>query len=530
MLKRESGILLHFTSLPSNYGIGDLGKHAYAFVDFLATANQRLWQILPINPTGFKDSPYQSFSTFAGNTLLIDLEDLARIGLLTSDELLEVPDFPVEGIDYGPVIEFKNGLYRLAYDRFITSGEAGIEAEYQKFVAENAKWLQDFTLFMALKSHFISERKFHYETPMQKEFARENAEFLSEAQINDYYYGAVWQSWPEDIARRDLKAIARYTEELAYEIGYHQFLQFIFFKQYTKLKKYANEKGIKIIGDIPIFVALDSSDVWSNKSEFLLDAKGNPAGVAGVPPDYFSEDGQLWGNPLYDWEEMKKTNFSWWIERIKSALTFCDIIRIDHFRGFDAFWQVPYGAKTARIGAWIKAPGQDLFAEIRSKLGVVPIIAEDLGVITPEVEALRDDFNLPGMKVIQFGFDAGHDNEHLPLHYNTSHAVVYTGTHDNDTTIGWYQSQTPEVQDQVRRFMNVSGDDIAWDMVRMAFLNPLKMAVVPMQDVLRQDSKSRMNTPGTADGNWQYRILTHSLTPEIADQLAYLSKLSDRNL
>ena len=530
MLKRESGILLHFTSLPSKYGIGDLGQHAYKFVDFLAAGNQRLWQILPINPTGFKDSPYQSFSTFAGNPLLIDPEALVKWGLLTTEELANVPAFPIEGIDYGPVIEFKNSLYRQAYGRFVSEGEAVLRTAFDQFVTENATWIHDFALFMALKSHFIAERKFHYETPEQHAFASENADALDEAQINDYYYGAVWQSWPTDIGNREPQAIAHWTAELSDEIGYHQFLQFVFATQYAELKKYANDKYIKIIGDIPIFVALDSSDVWANPKEFLLDGKGNPTGVAGVPPDYFSEDGQLWGNPLYDWSAMQATNYKWWIDRIKAALQFCDIIRIDHFRGFDAYWQVPYGAKTARNGAWIPAPGQDLFRVIKEQLGDLPIIAEDLGVITPEVEALRDDYKLPGMKVIQFGFDGGCDNEHLPLHYNTSHAVVYTGTHDNDTTIGWYQSQNPLVQDQVRRFMNVSGDDVAWDMIRLAFLNPLKMAVVPMQDVLRQDSRSRMNTPGTADGNWQYRILADALKPELSAQLAYLSDISDRNL
>jgi 4-alpha-glucanotransferase len=457
MQNRESGILLHFTSLPSKYGIGDLGQHAYQFVDFLKMGGQRLWQILPINPTGFKDSPYQSFSTFAGNPLFICLEGLVKWHLLTKDDLTNTPALPEDKVDYGAVIDFKTPLYRKAYERFVQIDDMALKVEYDQFFEKNKIWLEDFSLFMALKVHFINQRVDPENRQDYESFVKMNQDYLTADQLADYYYGAVWQSWPLDIAKRTPPAISKWTKELAEEIGYHHFLQFVFAKQYAALKTYANENDVKIIGDIPIFVALDSSDCWANAELFLLDSDGNPTGVAGVPPDYFSEDGQLWGNPLYNWAAMKETDYAWWIDRIQSALEFCDIIRIDHFRGFEGYWQVPFGSTTAKNGAWMPGPSIDLFKAIKSQLGDLPIIAEDLGVITPEVESLRDDFNLPGMKVIQFGFGGDDDNEHLPHNFPTSHAVVYTGTHDNDTTIGWYQSATPETQDQVRRYLSVSG-------------------------------------------------------------------------
>jgi len=530
MENRESGVLLHITSLYSKYGIGDLGQHAYEFVDFLKEGGQKLWQILPVNPTGFKDSPYQSFSTFAGNPLLICPEELVKLGLLEEQELMCKSAFPTDKVDYGAVIKFKSAFTRKAYHRFNELDEPLLKEAYDEFVRNNKSWLEDYSLFMALKFHFINERSEPKNTQDYAKFARLNKEYLTKEQLADYYYGAVWQSWPPDIAKREKQAIKKWKKELAEEIGYHYFLQFIFDKQFKDLKEYANKHDVKIIGDIPIFVALDSSDCWANATLFLLDEIGNPTGVAGVPPDYFSEDGQLWGNPLYNWDEMKKTNYGWWIQRIGKALEFCDIVRIDHFRGFENYWEVPYGAKTARNGEWMPGPSKDLFEVIKDQMGDLPIIAEDLGIITPEVKELRDDFGLPGMKVIQFGFDAGHNNEHMPHNFDTSHAVVYTGTHDNDTTIGWYKNATPEVQDQFRRYLNVSGDDAAWDMIRLAFLSVCKMAVVPMQDVLRLDENHRMNTPGTEDGNWQYRLAFDALDKELAKQLKYLSTLSDRNI
>ena len=530
MENRESGILLHITSLYSKYGIGDLGQYAYEFVDFLKKGGQKLWQILPVNPTGFKDSPYQSFSTFAGNPLLICPEKLVKLGLLEEVDLICDFAFPKDKVDYGAVIGFKSAFLRKAYQSFTELNESLLTEAYDQFIYENKSWLEDYSLFMALKFHFINERSNPENTQDYEKFARLNEEFLTEEQLADYYYGAVWQSWPDDIAKRKKQAILKWQKKLAEEINYHSFLQFVFDKQFNQVKTYANENDIKIIGDIPIFVALDSSDCWANANLFLLDEVGNPTGVAGVPPDYFSEDGQLWGNPLYNWEQMKKTKYTWWISRIEKALEFCDIVRIDHFRGFESYWQVPYGAKTARKGKWMPGPGKDLFEIIKDQMGDLPIIAEDLGIITPEVEKLRDDFDLPGMKVIQFGFDAHQDNEHMPHNFTTSHAVVYTGTHDNDTTIGWYESSSAEVGDQVRRYLNVDGQDIAWDMIRLAFLSVAQMAIVPMQDVLRQDENFRMNTPGTSNGNWQYRLASDSLDQELANHLKYLSKLSDRNI
>ena len=529
MENRESGVLLHITSLYSKYGIGDLGQHAYEFVDFLKEGGQKLWQILPVNPTGFKDSPYQSFSTFAGNPLLICPEKLVKWGLLEEEDLMYDSSFPKDKVDYGAVIQFKSALTRKAHHRFSRFDNTLLKKAYEQFVEKNKLWLEDYSFFMALKFHFINERSNPENTQDYATFISLNEEFLTKEQLADFYYGAVWQSWPVDIAKREKQAIERWKKELAEEIDYHYFLQFIFDKQFNQLKAYANKNDVKLIGDIPIFVALDSSDCWANAALFLLDEVGNPTGVAGVPPDYFSEDGQLWGNPLYNWEEMKKTNYVWWIERIGKALDFCDIVRIDHFRGFESYWQVPYGAKTAKIGKWMPGPGEDLFKVIKDQMGELPIIAEDLGVITPEVEKLRDGFDLPGMKVIQFGFD-GHDSDHVPHNFKTSHAIVYTGTHDNNTTIGWYENSSAEVKDQVRRYLNVSGEDIAWDMIRVAFLSVAQLAIVPMQDVLRLDESYRMNTPGTSDGNWQYRIAPDALDKELVKQLKYLSALSDRNI
>ena len=530
MLKRESGILLHITSLPSKYGIGDLGQHSYDFVDFLVKGNQKIWQLLPLNPTGFKDSPYQSFSTFAGNPLLICPDLLIDWNLLTGDDFIHKPEFSKKSVEYGKVILFKDEIYRKAFVRFQTTGNEVLNVEFELFVNENESWLEDFALFMALKNYFIKSRKYNFKQQDLDEFTQKNVRFLTTEQITDNYYGAVWQSWPEDISKREKKALDEYRNKLRKEIGYQYFLQFLFFKQFGNLKTYANKNGIKIIGDIPIFVALDSADCWANPESFLLDGDGNPKGVAGVPPDYFSEDGQLWGNPLYDWDVMKKEKYSWWVSRIESALKLSDILRIDHFRGFAGNWQIPYGSKTAKIGKWVPGAGQDLFDEIKKQLGELPIIAEDLGVITPDVEQLRDDFGLPGMKVIQFGFDGGVGNGHLPLNFDTNHRIVYTGTHDNDTAVGWYESQDKKIQDQLRRYLNVSGEDVAWDMIRLAMLSNSKIAIIPIQDILRQGKGYRMNIPGTSIGNWQYRVIDGQLEDKLALDLLYLSTIGERNI
>ena len=529
-LNRQSGILLHITSLYSKYGIGDLGQSAYDFIDFLKEGGQKLWQILPLNPTGYGDSPYQSFSTYATNPLLICPEILVDWGLLQKNDLNFDYNFPNHKVDYAGVIELKNKFNRKAFKNFVKTNDLRIKDNFNIFVKENAHWLNDYSLFIALKFYFIKERKNEIDSKEYRQFVQLNKKFLTKNQINDYYYGAVWQSWPQDIAEAKSNAVSEYREKLKEEIEYYKFLQFIFCKQYSQLKTYANKNGIKIIGDIPIFVALDSSDVWGNKDMFMLDSFGNPTTVAGVPPDYFSETGQLWGNPLFNWEYINKSGYTWWISRVQKALEFCDILRIDHFRGFESYWAVQYGEKTAKKGKWMTGPGKELFYALKNKLGDLPIIAEDLGIITKKVEKLRDDLKLPGMKVLQFGFDAKPENNHLPHNFNTNNMVVYTGTHDNDTTLGWYKKTTEKAQDQFRRYLNVSGDNAPWDMIRLAFLSVANLAIVPIQDILYMDTEHRMNYPGIESNNWQFRLMPDSLNLEYAKRLKYLSEISCRNI
>lgn len=407
MSERYSGILLHPTSLPSPYGIGDLGKGAYEFVDYLVEAGQKLWQTLPLGPTGFGDSPYQSFSAFAGQRLLISPQLLVQDGLLWVEDVQDVPDFSPRQVDYGWVLDYKNQLFEKAFNRFRNGAAPDLMDQYEAFCKENEEWLPDYAFFMACK---------------------------------DLHQGRNWLEWERELVHPTAQVRERYEKQLSQEIQYYSFLQFIFFKQWKAVKEYANEKGIRIIGDIPIFVSLDSADVWANKSMFQLDSNGYPLAVAGVPPDYFSETGQLWGNPLYDWKEHEKDGFGWWIARMKQQLKLFDILRVDHFRGFEAYWAVPYGEATAINGEWCKAPGKKLFTAIEKAFGrKIPIWAEDLGVITPEVEELRDAFKFPGMKVLQFAFEDLEDNEMMPEHH-VENAICYPGTHDNNTAIGWYQN------------------------------------------------------------------------------------------
>jgi len=491
---RKSGILLHPTSFPGPYGIGDLGESAYRFIDFLEASNQELWQILPIGPTGYGDSPYQAFSSFAGQPLIISPDLLVEMDLLHKDDLI-LKTWDPQKIDFGPVIDYKTSLLKKAFARFDVSSDAKLTHAYKKFCIKEKEWLDNYALFMAVK---------------------------------DYHKGIAWPKWSPDIAFPDDSSLTKWTNKLKKEVNYYRFLQFIFYKQWFDLKTYANEKGIQIIGDIPIFVAFDSSDVWANKDLFFLDKKGYPTLVAGVPPDYFSETGQLWGNPLYDWKEHKKHDYAWWFKRISNNLKLVDILRIDHFRGFDAYWAVPYGSETAIHGEWQKGPGHDLFYALEEKLGKgLPIIAEDLGVITPTVEKLRDDFNFPGMKILQFAFEDIEENNFLPHNYS-SHSVCYSGTHDNDTTIGWYKKADPKSQDKVRRYMNTDGMDICWDFIRTCFGSVSEMAVVPLQDALSFDSWARMNTPGVAAGNWQWRYMDHMLSSQLIDRLVYVSNLYGR--
>lgn len=494
---RSSGVLLHPTSLPSPYGIGDLGDSAYAFVDFLVESKQNLWQILPLGPTGYGDSPYQCFSAFAGNPLLISPDLLVRDGYLPANAVQDVPDFPREQVAYGEVIGCKNALYTLAYAHFMAGKTAVSQTAFTQFCTQQAAWLDDFALFMALKSEHQAQN------------------------------GGVWSSWPLELAQRDPQALAKWSKKLADEINRHKFLQFVFFQQWDAIKSYANDNAIQIVGDAPIFVAYDSADVWANPDQFFLDATGQPTVIAGVPPDYFSATGQRWGNPLYNWKAMKKDGYAWWASRLRMIFEQVDIVRLDHFRGFEAYWEIPAAEETAVIGKWVDGPGSDFFRVMEEKLGDLPIIAEDLGVITPGVTAMRDEFDFPGMKILQFGFGGDQKNDFLPHTYEHD-CVVYTGTHDNDTTVGWYQSASAAEQDFVRRYTARDGNDIAWDMIRMAMASVANTAVIPLQDLMQLGTTARMNYPGRASGYWQWRFLPEAITPRIAARLTEMTLLYGR--
>lgn len=508
---RASGILLHPTSFPGPYGIGELGQAAYDFVDFLVEAGQSLWQVLPLGPTGYGDSPYASFSTFAGNPLLISLEKLVELGDLDEADLADLPDFPLDKVDYGWVIHWKMPLLKKAAYNFLTKADTPRKVEFDTFCADQSYWLDDYALFMAVKEHFDQKAQ--------------------EADV----FGAMWSNyWDKDIALRRPEAVTRWREERAETIAIRKVWQYYFFRQWTALRAYANEQHVQIIGDIPIFVAPDSVDVWANRELFKLDENGQPTVVAGVPPDYFSATGQLWGNPLYDWEVMAQQDFKWWVERIQATLQLVDIIRIDHFRGFEAYWEVPADEETAINGGWIKAPGMILFQTVEQELGHLPILAEDLGVITPEVEALRDHFEFPGMKILQFAFDAKEagslnaKNKFLP-HNHRWNSVVYTGTHDNDTTKGWYQERSDEEKDLIRRYLARPDEDIVWDFIRLAVASVARYAIIPMQDVLNLDSEARMNRPSVAGGNWTWRYRSAALNEWVSSRLLELVHLYGRH-
>ncbi|MEM7346112.1 MAG: 4-alpha-glucanotransferase [Chloroflexota bacterium] len=510
-LTRSSGILLHPTSFPGPHGIGDLGSTAYQFIDFLVEAGQSLWQILPLGPTGYGDSPYASFSSFAGNPLLLSLDLLVEAGDLDPAAIENPPDFPVDQIDYGWVLHWKVPLLERAARNFLRRTATTRHPDFEAFCQEQAYWLDDYALFMAVKSHFDWKAK------------------------TENKFGAMWSNyWDKDIALHDPAAVSRWQEAQQETIAVHKVWQYYFAQQWQAVRQYANSRGIKIIGDIPIFVAPDSVDVWANRALFHLNTEGQPTVVAGVPPDYFSETGQLWGNPLYDWEALAKEKYEWWLRRIQATLTHVDMIRIDHFRGFEAYWEIPAEAETAIDGRWVKAPGVELFKTIEMALGDLPILAEDLGLITPEVEALRDQFGFPGMKILQFAFDqkeAGElnaTNNFLPHNY-TPHCVVYTGTHDNDTTLGWYQARTDEEQDLIRRYLARSDDDIVWDFIRLAMASVAHFAIIPMQDTLNLDSDARMNTPSTLGQNWMWRYRIEALNPWVSNRLDELATLYGRN-
>jgi len=489
-LNRSSGILLHPTSLPGPYGIGDLGPAAYRWVDFLHESGCKLWQVLPLGPTGYGDSPYQCFSAFAGNPYLISPEILLGENLLLPEDLSNLPAFPKDQVDYGEIFVWKPGLLDTAYLHFEQNRSDDLRSEFSTFVNENASWLDDYTLFMALK---------------------------------DSHDGAAWSTWEAGTRLRNPEALSAAKRRLSVEISRHAFRQWLFFKQWNGLRSYANSKGIKIIGDIPIFVAYDSADAWSNPEQFYLDNNGRPTVVAGVPPDYFSPTGQLWGNPLYRWEVHKAKGYQWWIDRFRAILSMVDIVRLDHFRGFAGYWEVPGNAKTAEKGRWVPGPGSDFLNAIKRSLGDLPILAEDLGEITADVVELRDSFNLAGMKILQFGF-SGPDNPFLP-HWHIEKCVVYTGSHDNDTAMGWYASAPDAEKEFYRRYMARSGDDIAGDLIRAAWSSVAAIAIAPFQDFLRLGSEARMNFPGMATGNWMWRMPENGMSQEIKTWLNELNQL-----
>ena len=491
---RAGGILLHPSSLPGPYGIGDLGPQAYHFVDWLASTGCKLWQVLPLGPTGYGDSPYQCFSAFAGNPYLISFDSLIEDEFLTEDDLAHLPDFQPSRVDYGQLIPWKLNLLQKAFSR-LTSASKQLRGAFDQFRSDNAAWLDDFALFMSLK------------------------------EANG---GGAWSGWEESLRKREPSAMKRARTAHRDDILRHSFFQYLFFRQWHKLRYYANEQNIKIIGDIPIFIAYDSADAWANPDLFFLDEDGLPTVVAGVPPDYFSKTGQLWGNPLYRWDVHKLSGYAWWLERLRSVLNFVDVVRLDHFRGFAGYYEIPYGAPTAETGQWLTGPGKDFFATISRELGEanngeLPIVAEDLGVITPDVVELRDSFHLPGMKILQFGFVSPSD-PFLPHNY-VSHCVAYTGTHDNDTASGWLASAPADERNFALRYLNSNGSDFAWDLIRAVWSSVAVYAVAPMQDLLSLGTEARMNFPARLGGNWEWRMQEKDMNKPLAARLHELNEL-----
>jgi len=485
---RSCGILLHPTSFPSRYGIGDLGREAYQLVDFLVESGQQLWQILPLGPTGYGNSPYMSFSALAGNPLLLSPDILLEKGLLTPEDIQDIPQFPLDKVDFEKVITWKMPILRQAARNFNQNTNTFKYRQFEGFCHGNSFWLDDYALFMA---------------------------------ILDTQGGKPWTEWPDELRNRDWNALKQITFQLAEEIFIQKFLQFEFLQQWTDLRRYTNELNISIIGDIPIYVAHNSADVWANPQLFRLNSQtGQPEEMAGVPPDYFSATGQLWGNPIYNWEQLQETNFEWWVRRVKGTLALVDIIRIDHFRGLESYWSVPGGETTAVNGCWIKAPGLALFNKIREKLGVLPIMAEDLGEIDQNVIDLRDHFQFPGMNILHFAFGSDSQNPYLPFNINHN-SVVYTGTHDNNTTVGWYYDNTSEYgQKHLSEYIGAhSSHGVAWDLIRLALSSVSNQAIIPLQDIFSLGSDARMNTPGLAEGNWGWRYRAEALNSEYSTRL-----------
>ena len=495
--RRESGILLHLTSLPSEYGIGDLGPEAYRFADFLEASGQRLWQVLPLNPTdpAFANSPYSSPSALAANPLLLSPEVLVEEGYLRREETATVPDFPREFVDYGPVSDYKRRLFELAHARFRQGWD---RTDFQRFCSENAGWLEDYALFAALREHF-------HKRP--------------------------WNEWPVEIRERDPESLPRVRERLGEKVELEQFLQYLAHRQWMSLKSYCSGKGIRVFGDIPIYVNFDSADVWTHTSLFNLDENRRPVTVAGVPPDYFSKTGQRWGNPVYRWEVLKETGYAWWVERIRRNLSLFDLVRIDHLRGLVSFWQVPAAEPTAVNGSWVQGPGDDFFRTLLRHFPSAPFIAEDLGIITQDVRDLMDRFQFPGMKVLLFAFGEELPTSPYAPHNHVENCLVYTGTHDNNTARGWYESElTPEDRERINLYLGraVGADEIAGELVRLAMTSVARIAVIPIQDLLGLGAEARMNQPASVAGNWKWRLRPDALTPDLAGRLLALAKISGR--
>lgn len=494
LTQRASGILLHPTSLPSRGGIGDLGPAAYQFIDFLAQARQTLWQILPLGPVGFGNSPYSATSAFAGNVLLISLERLAERGWIDSSRISAMPDLSGR-VDYERVRTAKLPLLRESARNFLKGAKGEDRQRFEKFCWENGWWLEDFVVFDALRHRYKDQS---------------------------------WNVWPRDLAMRDPSALDRIRKEFAEELNIGRFLQFAFLEQWRALRSACTARGIAIIGDIAIFVSYDSADVWTHPDVFRLDQERNPEVVAGVPPDAFSDTGQRWGSPLYKWNALRDRGYDWWVQRVRWALMLCDIIRLDHFRGFQACWEIPASEPTAVHGKWVPGPGEDLFLVLRRQLGDLPFIAEDLGLITPDVVALRERLEIPGMRVMQFGF--GNPGAHIYLpHKFEPNTVVYTGTHDNDTTLGWWKTGASEEERRLAQaYLGDASDGIHWAMIRAAEASVARQCVIPLQDVLGLDSIGRMNIPSSANGNWSWRYDAESLTPDLARKLAAVVEVADR--
>ncbi len=489
--ERSSGVLLHPTSLPGPYGIGDVGRTAFGWVDALAAMGCTYWQVLPLGPTGYGDSPYQCFSSFAGNPMLISPELLAEAGLVES---LTPPDFPTGSVDYGPTIAWKSDLLTVAYENFSKRPSDELAAEFERFRQTEEAWLDDFSMFMVIKAR---------------------------------HGGVAFTDWPADFRDRDPGALAALRRSAGNEIRRVSFWQYLFFKQWSALHSYATSRGIRIIGDLPIFVSPDSADVWANRELFELDAAARPTLVAGVPPDYFSSTGQLWGNPQYRWDVHHQQEFAWWMDRLDATLRLVDLARIDHFRAFADYWEIPAGSRTAETGRWVNGPGAAFFDTVVRHLPDLPIIAEDLGEVSQAVFDLRDQYQLPGMKILQFAFDGDVDNPFLPHHF-PENCVVYTGTHDNDTTVGWWMASDEATRHEARSYLGVDGSDIAWDLIRSGWHSQALLSIAPLQDLLRLDTSARMNVPGEPAGNWSWRLTGELVPNEVIASMQDLNSTTGR--